>query len=140
MIWIACAIVVLAAIVDIRRREISNHFPIALIVCAVVGAALGAIGWQSLLLGSLFGISVGAVLFKLGAFGGGDAKLLAGIGACIGPIGLLWTMIYMGLAGGVLSVIAALRGAREIAYGPAIAAGLLVHIAVSTLGVPALRQ
>lgn len=133
MIWVACAIVVVAAIVDYRRKEISNHFPVALIVCAIVGAAFGSIGWLALSFGLVFGFIVGAVLFRVGAFGGGDAKLLAGIGACIGPVGLLWTMIYMGLVGGILSVIAGLRGAREIAYGPAIAAGLLVHVAASML-------
>lgn len=133
MIWVACAIVVVAAIVDYRRKEISNHFPVALIVCAAVGAAFGSIGWLALSFGLVFGFIVGAVLFRVGAFGGGDAKLLAGIGACIGPVGLLWTMIYMGLVGGILSVIAGLRGAREIAYGPAIAAGLLVHVAASML-------
>jgi prepilin peptidase CpaA len=54
-------------------------------------------------------------------------KLLAGLGAVLGPAALLSALFWVVLAGAVLSAGAALRGRRELAYVPAIAAGLFVY-------------
>ncbi len=127
MLWIAFAIVAIAGFVDLRRREIPDVFPIALLACGVAGAAIGWLPWSSMVGGAALGFGLGALLFAVGAFGGGDAKLLAGIGSCLGPAPLLAACIFMGVAGGVFSCIALLRGARELAYAPAMGAGLLAQ-------------
>ena len=58
------------------------------------------------------GWAVGAALFlplfALGGMGAGDVKLLAAIGAWLGPTGALWTGLYGALAGGIMAVVVAL--------------------------------
>jgi prepilin peptidase CpaA len=46
--------------------------------------------------------------FLLRGMGGGDVKLLAGIGAWLGPADTLWLAAYSALAGGALGVVVAL--------------------------------
>lgn len=61
-------------------------------------------------------------------FGGGDAKLIAAVGALLGPVGLLFALFWTAVAGGVLALIAMVRGQRDYAYGPAIALGYLAYL------------
>jgi prepilin peptidase CpaA len=44
-------------------------------------------------------------LFVLGGMGAADVKLLAAVGAWLGPAGALWTGLYGAVAGGVLALI-----------------------------------
>jgi prepilin peptidase CpaA len=46
--------------------------------------------------------------FLLGGMGAGDVKLLAGLGAWMGPVAVLWVALYASLAGGALAVVVAL--------------------------------
>jgi prepilin peptidase CpaA len=49
--------------------------------------------------------------FLLGGMGAGDVKLLAALGAWLGPEGALWAGLYAGLAGGPLAlIVSAARG------------------------------
>lgn len=116
---------------DARRREIPDEFPLSLVACGIVGTALGVVPWPAVAAGAALGFTLGAVFFALGAFAGGDAKLLAGLGACLGPASLLAALVPIGLAGGLLAVVAWRRGAREMAYAPAMALGLLAHVAMA---------
>jgi prepilin peptidase CpaA len=59
--------------------------------------------------GWLVGAAVFFVPFALGGLGGGDLKLLAALGAWVGPADALWMALYTGLAGGVLAVVVAAR-------------------------------
>jgi len=131
VLWITALVAAAAACIDVRRREIPDAFPLALLACGLAGAGLGAVSWSALAAGAALGAALGVVLFALGAFGGGDAKLLAGIGACLGPLPLLGALVPIGVAGGLLAVVALVRGARELAYAPAMATGLLAHAAMS---------
>ena len=77
--------------------------------------------------GSLLGLGLGAAVFYFGGLGGGDVKLLAAIGAVVGPWTLLSILTWMAVAGGILALVAAARRKRHFAYGPAIAFGVLVE-------------
>jgi len=44
-------------------------------------------------------------LYALKGMGAGDVKLLAAIGAWLGPLGAIWTALYAAIAGGVLAVV-----------------------------------
>ena len=77
--------------------------------------------------GSAAGLGLSAAVFCLGGLGGGDVKLLAAIGAAVGPWTLLSILAWMAVAGGVLALIAAARGKRDFAYVPAIAVGVMVE-------------
>lgn len=98
----------IAVYTDVRVGRIYN-------AVTVPGAALGLIlnlaerGPEGLI-HSLLGLAVGFAAFLLSAvcgrmLGGGDIKLLMAIGAIQGPTFLLWTMLYMALAGGVLAIV-----------------------------------
>ena len=119
------ALVVAAAVVDLRKGEIPDTVPILLLVWAVVATAFGwsGIGWVAALAGLVLGFAFGALLFRLAALGGGDVKLVAALGAVLGYRSLIYVLVYVALAGAVLALIAGLRGRREFAYGPAIALG-----------------
>jgi hypothetical protein len=68
-------------------------------------------------LGWFIGALAFIVPFALGGLGGGDVKLLAAIGAWLGPAGAFWVALYAGVAGGVMALGVALAtvicGARS---------------------------
>ncbi len=133
MLWIPLLLILVATGFDLwNDRQIPDTLSVLLLLWAIVATATGwsSVTFGQLALGAAVGFGVGAVLFWLGGLGGGDVKLIAALGACLGPSALWGMLLYVALAGGVLSVIALLRGQREIAYVPAIAMGLLVYILV----------
>lgn len=126
-----------AAVTDIRRRQIDNWLNAAIALGAPLfwlasGLSLGEVGIQ--LAVALGAFVVFAGLFALGAMGGGDVKLLVGLALWIKPPWFVQLIVIMALAGGVLTLvfgawhIAARRRDRvAIPYGIAIAcAGLWV--------------
>jgi prepilin peptidase CpaA len=84
-------------------------------------------GWLAAAGGLVLGLALGWPLFALGGWGGGDVKLLAALGAALGPAALVQVAIWMGVAGGALALVAAARGKKDLAYVPAIAIGLFVN-------------
>jgi prepilin peptidase CpaA len=115
---------------DLRTREIPDWISVALVLIGITAAGFGWAGvrWWMVLSGLLLGLLIGFALFRFARFGGGDAKLIAGIGAILGPVGLLFSLFWMAVAGGVLALIAMIRGQRDYAYGPAIAAGYVAYL------------
>lgn len=127
--------VIWATVVDLIRREIPDWISAALVLWAIIAESLGFLPfpWDSLILGCATGLLAGAIGFRLRSFGGGDVKLLAGLGAGIG-FSATWTLLFWtALAGGMLGLIAKCRGERELAFAPAIAAGLLAVIVSESL-------
>jgi len=121
--------VAFALVCDLRTREVPDWIPLSIVVWACLATAMGLhkLTWIGLMAGALLGLGLSAVVFYLGGFGGGDVKLLAAIGAAVGPGVLLSILTWMAFAGGVLAVIAAVRGKRMFAYVPAIAVGVVVE-------------
>ena len=101
-----------AVVTDIRDRRIPNRITVSGIVLGLLlGAILEGGIPASALGGVLVALLVTVPLYALGGIGAGDAKLLAAVGAFVGPGGLLAVFIYGGLAGGVLALAqAAARG------------------------------
>ena len=87
--WVALAAFMLlsvSVVCDLRTRTIPDSISIAL---ALLGITASMLRWHDLEwvqvgggVGAAF--AIGAALFYLGAMGGGDAKLCAGIGAVCG--------------------------------------------------------
>ena len=104
------AVVVAASVFDLGSRRIPNPLTLGAAVVAVVMQTL-LNGWSGLL-SSTSGWVVGLVLFiplyALGGMGAGDVKLLAAIGAWLGPIGAAWTGLYGAVAGGAMALVVAL--------------------------------
>jgi len=119
----------IAALYDLRDREIPDTIPLLLVGGAIVTSLSGGlpiVWWQSLVGGILGGLVV-LPFYLAGGFGGGDLKLCAAIGCWLGPVWLWPALFWMAMAGAVLAVAAALRGEKAIAYGPAIASGFLIQ-------------
>ncbi|MFN7440950.1 MAG: prepilin peptidase [Phycisphaerales bacterium] len=127
--WIATALALVAAGIDVRTREIPDWIPISIAVWAL-GSMIGGfppypLDWVSVLLGGVIGLAVGWAAFALLGFGGGDAKLVAAIGLTVGPAGLLQVLCGSAILGGAIAIGVAAFGGRAFAYGPAIALSLL---------------
>ncbi len=138
---IAIVIGLAAAIEDIARRRISNWIPITAFVAGVICLAWNR-GWSgagSAIGGAGAGFVVFLVFYCLGGMGGGDVKLMAGLGAVVGIERVLPAALWTAACGGVLAAIClavpAIRslGARRpnpqapvksIPYAPAIAVGM----------------
>ena len=110
----AFVLLVLCAYWDIRYRRIPNW-------ATLPGAALGLgmnglfLGWQGMKasgLGLLVGFGALVVLFVLGWMGGGDVKLMAAIGAIVGPSNWFWVFILSNILGGLVAVVLLLSKGR----------------------------
>ncbi len=130
LLFIPLLLLVLAMVLDLRTREIPDWISIGLVGMAIVAALFGFenIQWWMVVSGGLMGLMVGAALFRYAEFGGGDAKLIVGVGALLGPVGLMIALFWMALVGGVLALVAMIRGQRDYAYAPAIAAGFAGYL------------
>ena len=103
-----------SALVDLYTRRVPNELTMGV---AAGGIAMGALHVTGVgLAGSLAGFALGAVLMLpghiIGATGAGDVKLLAALGAWLGPAQTGKAFFYTALAGGALAVIVAMRRNR----------------------------
>ena len=107
---VALSIGVIACVTDLRTRRIPNvlTFGAAALALAFHGMVGGVAGLQSAALGWLAGLAMFLPFFLLGGMGGGDVKLLAALGAWLGPGEAFWLAIYASIAGGVLAVVVSL--------------------------------
>ena len=129
MLWIILSLVFVATIFDLRTREVPDWIAVTLLICAAVATACGwsEVRWPGLIAGLFLGFVGSAALFYLGGLGGADVKLIAAMGAALGPISLLCVLFWTALAGGLIALAAKSLGKRDFAYVPAIAAGLLIQ-------------
>lgn len=65
----------------------------------------GPAGAKMSALGLVVGLGLLFIPWMLGGIGGGDVKLLAALGAWLGPKGILFATLYGGLAGGVIALV-----------------------------------
>ena len=104
---------------DIASRRIPNWLVLAglfaglgcsFLVTQATGVSSlqdGMPGVMGSMLGALTGLAIMLPLYFLRAMGAGDAKLMAAIGAFLGPIQVAGAALLTFVAGGVLSLIAA---------------------------------
>lgn len=80
-----------AAVSDLRARIIRNWLTVSLMLGGLAQSFLagGTVSPGSSALGLLAGFGLLLLPFVIGAIGGGDVKLLAGIGAWVGPTAVL---------------------------------------------------
>jgi len=134
------AILVVAAVIDVRTFTISNRLNLAVALLApVYWASVALSPWPDMavqLAGAATVFGLLAIAFYAGMMGGGDVKLAAALALWFSPVSIVKFLVLTSLAGGVLTlVILAWHRARkregrpEIPYGVAIAFGGLAILA-----------
>jgi prepilin peptidase CpaA len=112
---LALALALAASVCDVRTRRIPNALTFGAAAAALVVSTWegGATGAATSGAGLLAGLALWFPLFALGGMGAGDVKLLAAIGAWLGPYATFFVSIYAGIAGALLAL--ALVVARQCA-------------------------
>ena len=98
-----------AAVFDLRRREVPNLIPIAIVGLFVI--QIPAVGhqemaplWTHVVTGGVL-LGVGFGLFLMGALGAGDGKLMAAAGLWIGPTEVSTFLFGVGLLGLAIGLV-----------------------------------
>jgi len=100
------ALLAAAAVIDLRAFRIPNALTVPGMVYALAYglASGGAAGLTSAVSGLLFGLLLLLPMYLLRFLGAGDVKLMAMVGAFVGPGPVLGAALYSVLAGGVLAL------------------------------------
>lgn len=114
------ALLLAAAWIDLRRQRIPNWLVLSGVLLALLLHTLlpagdgflsglpGGLGLTGSLEGLVCGLLAFLPLYWLRAMGAGDVKLLAMVGAFLGPLDIGWALLSTLLAGGVLAIVVAL--------------------------------
>ena len=123
VLGVMIALLLAAAWTDLRHQRIPNRlvFPgtaLALVLHAslpagdgLLSALPGALGFAAAVTGLAYGLLALLPFYCLRAMGAGDVKLMAMVGAFVGPTEIWWALFYTALAGGVLALGMILRHA-----------------------------
>ncbi len=122
-----------AAIEDVRARRIANWLSFSLLIAGIVSAAMGTggVSLAASIGGALAGFAIPFVLFAIGALGGGDVKLLAAVGAWVGPLGAIEVFAASAVVGLIIVLIQALVQGKltQLVRNSALLTVNLVHVA-----------
>lgn len=146
LIGLFAALVIGAAVSDVRRYVIPNWIPGAIALLWCVWALVAPVDLVSGLIVGIVVFAMGTVLFAFRALGGGDVKLLTAIAFWAGFPDVLVLIFHVAIAGGLLSLVWMLSGrvrvalayygvrvspdaATRVPYGVAISAGGLLMAA-----------
>ena len=134
------ALLVVAAIIDVRTFTISNRLNATVALGApVYWISVALAPWPGMAIqlaagGIVFGLLAGA--FYAGMMGGGDVKLAAALALWFSPMSTVRFLVLMSLAGGVLTLGLLVwhrakrrEGKPQVPYGVAIALGGLAILA-----------
>ena len=137
---------IILSVIDLDIMIIPDRFSLGLIVLGLAFAwcnpNFSGAWWQkelASLLGAgvgLFGVLaialLGTWLFKKEAMGGGDVKLMGGIGALIGWEGVITTIVFASFLGLVYAVFLMIfngkKGGDAIPFGPFLSLGALINL------------
>ena len=134
LVVLLAAMLVWAAVVDVRTFTISNKLNLAIALMApLFWWATGIDLWPDAAIRIAVAVGVFllfAIAFQLGAMGGGDVKLAAALALWFAPGDTVRLIILMSLAGGLLTLVVLgvhrarkKEGRPEVPYGVAIAFG-----------------
>jgi prepilin peptidase CpaA len=102
-----------AAVIDARQRRIPNWLTFGLLGAGLCRAAFfGAAAFEHSVLGFLAGGAFPLLLYALSAVGAGDVKLLAAIGAWVGPGPAIAIFMVQAILGLIIVVTQAIAQRR----------------------------
>lgn len=103
------ALLITAAIIDYRSHRIPNWLVFSGALFGVLYNMLAPPFPHASLLWPFQGLGMGLIvllpLYLLGVMGAGDVKLMAMVGAIVGPADMVWVLLYTMMVGGVLAII-----------------------------------
>lgn len=107
---VAIGVGVVACASDLRTGRVPNvlTFGAALAACAFAAWTGGLTGVSASLVGWMLALLIWLPFYALGGMGAGDVKLLAAIGAWLGPAEVIPTALYAAIAGGAMALGVAL--------------------------------
>jgi prepilin peptidase CpaA len=124
-------LVLVAGASDIRSRRIPNWLTLAGICAglALHTATAGFAGFKLSAAGMLLGFGAYLALYCLRAMGAGDVKLMAAVGAIVGPAGWISVFVATAIAAGLLSLglVIIKRRLRETLWNAFFIVGELAH-------------
>ncbi len=135
LLLIAVVLAVAAAIFDLRQHRIPNWLTYPGIVLGIVTRWVAYrhdsfLGWKGLataLAGCLLAGGVMFLFFMVRAMGAGDVKIMAAIGAFVGPSSAAEVLLATAICGGVLAIGYALYRKRMISTLKNLASVLRFH-------------
>ncbi len=103
-----------AAIQDARTRKIRNYLTFTLLLAGLAQSffPLHTVSPSMSLAGFGVGFALTFILFAMGALGGGDVKLLSGVGAWIGPVPVLEVFMVAAIVGLIIVLIQSMKQRR----------------------------
>lgn len=116
--YITCAVLVpgtlWASWIDYAERRVPNWLNLALLLAgfAVQTACFGATGAWTALLGMLVGFGLLIIPWMMHGMGAGDVKLMAAIGAWLGPMLTFYSFAVGAVVGGIAAVVMILSTGR----------------------------
>ena len=122
------------ALSDAHTYIIPDQFTLGgLVIGLALSFAPGGIGWKEAFLGAVVGYGLlwlvavlGEWAFKKPAMGGGDIKMMAMVGAFLGPIGVLLTIFLGALFGTLIFAPISMRTGKLVPFGIFLALGAAV--------------
>jgi prepilin peptidase CpaA len=113
------ALLIYAAAQDLRTRRIRNWLTLCLVITGIAHSLMSShsVPLSDSLLGTLAGFGLPLTLFVLGALGGGDVKLLAGVGAWLGVSGVIEVFLAAAVVGMVIVLVqCAAKGRLKVLF------------------------
>jgi len=119
LFWIILLVLGVSLVYDVRYHRIPNWLTLPAIMAGVVYHAYagGIGGLTGSLLGMFLGFAVFVGFYLAGGMGAGDVKLMAAVGAFLGPQKVLFAALYTVIAGGIYAIFlfTTHKGARAMA-------------------------
>jgi leader peptidase (prepilin peptidase)/N-methyltransferase len=122
------------ALSDARTYIIPDQFTLGgLVIGLALSFAPGGIDWKDAFLGAVLGYGLlwlvavlGEWAFKKPAMGGGDIKMMAMVGAFLGPMGVLLTIFLGALFGTLIFAPISMRTGKLVPFGIFLALGAAI--------------
>ncbi len=113
-VWFVTVTLIVAAVIDGAILKVPNWLTFPFIACGwvhwIIQDQLMGFGWS--LLGTMVGMMLLLVLRNVGGMGGGDVKLLAGVGAWLGAIVTLYAFAATAIVGGVMALFMIIKSGQ----------------------------
>jgi prepilin peptidase CpaA len=106
-IWLVSVVMIIAAIIDGMILKVPNWLTFPFILCGWAHGMIQA-GWPGLgasLAGTAVGLMLLLVVRAVGGMGGGDVKLLAGLGAWVGVSSVWWAFVVTTFVGALMALV-----------------------------------